>query len=113
MKKQCVQTSLLATMPYRRVPATAASSLLLLAHTRKRKGERKACECRGGQSLQREIGRLRAALRTVAGVTATQRGFALVPRIAPEVVEVVEAIEAQGVLDEFQAAVLEEQARDA
>jgi len=30
-----------------------------------------------------------------------------------EVVEVVEAIEAQGVLDEFQAAVLEEQARDA
>lgn len=32
---------------------------------------------------------------------------------AVEVVEVVEAIEAQGALDEFQAAVLEEQARDA
>ncbi|MEA2465865.1 MAG: hypothetical protein QOJ98_3612 [Acidobacteriota bacterium] len=36
--------------------------------------------------LRVEIGRLRAALRPVADVTATKRGFALVPRSAREVV---------------------------
>jgi len=50
--------------------------------------------------LRVEIGRLRAALRTVAGVTATQRGFALVPRSAPEVVVLAHPVE------EKQAAVL-------
>ncbi|MBU6960371.1 helix-turn-helix domain-containing protein [Pseudomonas sp. CVAP len=50
--------------------------------------------------LRVEIGRLRAALRTVAGVTATKRGFALVPRSAPEVVVLARPVE------EKQAAVL-------
>jgi tetratricopeptide (TPR) repeat protein len=36
--------------------------------------------------LRVEIGRLRQALRTMAGVTATKQGFALVPRHAREVV---------------------------
>jgi hypothetical protein len=36
--------------------------------------------------LRVEIGRLRAALRTLAGVSATRRGFALAPRRAREVV---------------------------
>lgn len=36
--------------------------------------------------LRVEVGRLRAALRTLAAVTATQRGFALIPRLAAEVV---------------------------
>ena len=36
--------------------------------------------------LRVEIGRLRAELRTLAGVTATKRGFALTPRRAREVV---------------------------
>jgi hypothetical protein len=36
--------------------------------------------------LRVEIGRLRKALRTMAGVTATKQGFALVPRRAREVV---------------------------
>ena len=36
--------------------------------------------------LRVEVGRLRMALRTLAGVTATQRGFALVPRRARDVV---------------------------
>jgi hypothetical protein len=36
--------------------------------------------------LRVEVGRLRLALRTLAGVTATQRGFVLVPRSALEVV---------------------------
>src|SRR5213593_1445340 len=36
--------------------------------------------------LRVEIGRLRTALRTLAGVTATKRGFALAPRRAREVV---------------------------
>jgi hypothetical protein len=36
--------------------------------------------------LRVELGRLRAALKTLAGVSATQRGFALVPRRATEVV---------------------------
>ena len=35
--------------------------------------------------LRVEIGRLRAALRTLAVISATQRGFALAPRRAPEV----------------------------
>ncbi|TVT86166.1 helix-turn-helix domain-containing protein [Pseudomonas sp. H3(2019)] len=50
--------------------------------------------------LRVELGRLRAALRTVAGVTATKRGFALVPRNAPEVVVLARPVE------EKQAAVL-------
>jgi hypothetical protein len=36
--------------------------------------------------LRVEIGRLRSALRTLAGVSATKRGFTLAPRRAPEVV---------------------------
>jgi hypothetical protein len=36
--------------------------------------------------LRVEVGRLRAKLRTLAGVSATKRGFALVPRRAREVV---------------------------
>jgi hypothetical protein len=36
--------------------------------------------------LRVEVGRLRAVLRTLAGVSATKRGFALVPRRAREVV---------------------------
>jgi hypothetical protein len=36
--------------------------------------------------LRVEVGRLRVALRTLAGVTATKRGFVLVPRSAREVV---------------------------
>jgi hypothetical protein len=36
--------------------------------------------------LRVEVGRLRVALRTLAGVTATNRGFVLVPRRSPEVV---------------------------
>ncbi|EXF92742.1 hypothetical protein HK44_003230 [Pseudomonas fluorescens HK44] len=50
--------------------------------------------------LRVEVGRLRAALRTVAGVTATKHGFALVPRSAPEVVVLARPVE------EKQAAVL-------
>ncbi|MGE8096666.1 helix-turn-helix domain-containing protein [Pseudomonas fluorescens] len=50
--------------------------------------------------LRVEVGRLRAALRTVAGVTATKRGFALVPRSALEVVVLARPVE------EKQAAVL-------
>ena len=36
--------------------------------------------------LRVEVGRLRTVLRALAGVSATKRGFALVPRSAPEVV---------------------------
>ncbi|MEJ2388855.1 MAG: hypothetical protein P8Y27_16585 [Chromatiaceae bacterium] len=36
--------------------------------------------------LRVETGRLRAALQTLAGVSATERGFALIPRRAGEVV---------------------------
>jgi hypothetical protein len=43
--------------------------------------------------LRVEIGRLRAALRTVAGVTATKRGFALVPRRAREAVVLARPVE--------------------
>ncbi|WP_347929598.1 helix-turn-helix domain-containing protein [Pseudomonas helvetica] len=50
--------------------------------------------------LRVEVGRLRAALRTVAGLTATKRGFALVPRSAAEVVVLARPVE------EKQAAVL-------
>ena len=45
--------------------------------------------------LRVEIGRLRAALRTVANVSATQRGFALVPRRAREVVVLARPVEAE------------------
>jgi DNA-binding transcriptional ArsR family regulator len=43
--------------------------------------------------LRVEIGRLRAALRTLAGVSATQRGFVLVPRGAGEVVVLARPVE--------------------
>ncbi|HTU79063.1 MAG TPA: hypothetical protein VMF09_09925 [Solirubrobacteraceae bacterium] len=43
--------------------------------------------------LRVEIGRLRAALRTLAGVSATKRGFALVPRRAREVVVLARPVE--------------------
>jgi hypothetical protein len=36
--------------------------------------------------LRTEIGRLRAAIRTLAGVSATAQGFALMPRRAREIV---------------------------
>jgi hypothetical protein len=45
--------------------------------------------------LRVEIGRLRAALRTLAGVSATERGFALVPRRAREVVVLARPVEEQ------------------
>lgn len=43
--------------------------------------------------LRVEVGRLRAALRSLAGVTATKRGFALAPRRATEVVVLARPIE--------------------
>jgi hypothetical protein len=43
--------------------------------------------------LRVEIGRLRTALRTLAGVSATKRGFALVPRRAPEIVVLARPVE--------------------
>lgn len=45
--------------------------------------------------LRVEVGRLRAALRPLAGVTATKRGFALVPLCAPEVVVLARPVEEQ------------------
>jgi len=50
--------------------------------------------------LRVEVGRLRKALRTLAGVNATKHGFALVPRRADEVVVLARAV------DEEHAAVL-------
>ena len=43
--------------------------------------------------LRVEVGRLRALLRPVAGVSATERGFALVPRRAPQVVVLARPVE--------------------
>jgi hypothetical protein len=43
--------------------------------------------------LRVEIGRLRTALRTLAGVSATKRGFALVPRRAREIVVLARPVE--------------------
>jgi hypothetical protein len=43
--------------------------------------------------LRVEIGRLRTALRTLAGVSATKRGFALVPRHAREIVVLARPVE--------------------
>ncbi|MBE0530948.1 MAG: helix-turn-helix domain-containing protein, partial [Rhodospirillales bacterium] len=43
--------------------------------------------------LRVEVGRLRAALRTLAGVSATTRGFALAPSRAPEIVVLARPIE--------------------
>src|SRR5204863_3001788 len=43
--------------------------------------------------LRVEVGRLRAVLRTLAGVSATKRGFALVPRRAREVVVLAPPVE--------------------
>jgi hypothetical protein len=43
--------------------------------------------------LRVEIGRLRTVLRTLAGVSATKRGFALVPRRAREVVVLARPVE--------------------
>jgi hypothetical protein len=43
--------------------------------------------------LRVEIGRLRAALRTLAGVSATKRGFALAPHRAREVVVLARPVE--------------------
>ena len=43
--------------------------------------------------LRVEIGRLRMVLRTVAGVSATKRGFALVPRRAREVLVLARPVE--------------------
>ncbi len=45
--------------------------------------------------LRVEIGRLRTALRTLAGVSATKRGFALAPRRACEVVVLARPVEEQ------------------
>ena len=45
--------------------------------------------------LRVEIGRLRVELRTLADVSATQRGFALAPRRAPDVVVLAPPIEEQ------------------
>jgi hypothetical protein len=43
--------------------------------------------------LRVEIGRVRRALRTLAGITATKRGFALSPRLARDVVVLAQPIE--------------------
>jgi hypothetical protein len=43
--------------------------------------------------LRVEVGRLRRVLRTLAGVSATKRGFALKPRRAPEVVVLARPVE--------------------
>jgi tetratricopeptide (TPR) repeat protein len=45
--------------------------------------------------LRVEVGRLRTELRTLAGVSATKRGFALVPRRAHEVVVLARPVEEQ------------------
>jgi len=45
--------------------------------------------------LRVEVGRLRSVLRTLAGVSATKRGFALVPRRAREVVVLAPPLEEQ------------------
>jgi hypothetical protein len=45
--------------------------------------------------LRVEVGRLRRALRPLAGVSATQRGFALAPRRAPEVIVLARPVEEQ------------------
>src|SRR5271169_1392096 len=45
--------------------------------------------------LRVEVGRLRTALRTMAGVIATKRGFALMPRHASEVVVLARPVEEQ------------------
>ena len=45
--------------------------------------------------LRVEVGRLRTVLRTLAGVSATKRGFALVPRRAREVVVLARPVEEQ------------------
>jgi hypothetical protein len=45
--------------------------------------------------LRVEAGRLRTALRTLAGVAATKRGFALTPRRAPEVVVLAPPVEGE------------------
>jgi hypothetical protein len=45
--------------------------------------------------LRVEVGRLRVELRLLADVSATQRGFALVPRRAPEVVVLAPPVEEQ------------------
>jgi hypothetical protein len=45
--------------------------------------------------LRVEIGRLRAALRTLAGVSATSQGFALVPRRTREIVVLARPVEEQ------------------
>jgi hypothetical protein len=45
--------------------------------------------------LRVELGRLREALRLIAGVVATPRGFALVPRVAREVVVLARPVEEQ------------------
>src|SRR5207245_6031715 len=45
--------------------------------------------------LRVEVGRLRTVLRTLAGVSATKRGFALAPRRAREVVVLARPVEAE------------------
>jgi DNA-binding transcriptional ArsR family regulator len=45
--------------------------------------------------LRVEVGRLRTLLRTLAGVSATKRGFALAPRRASEVVVLARPVEEQ------------------
>ncbi len=45
--------------------------------------------------LRVEMGRLRRVLRTLAGVTATKRGFSLTPRRAPDVVVLAQPVEDQ------------------
>jgi hypothetical protein len=45
--------------------------------------------------LRVEIGRLRRMLRTVAGITATRQGFALIPRRARKIVVLAQPIDEQ------------------
>ena len=55
-------------------------------------GARRADESHRAR-LRVEVGRLRTMLRTLAGVSATKRGFALAPRRAPEIVVLARPVE--------------------
>jgi hypothetical protein len=55
-------------------------------------GAKHADESHRGR-LRVEVGRLRAALRTIASISATKRGFALVPRRGGEVVVIARPVE--------------------
>jgi hypothetical protein len=71
-------------------PADAARSTLLARAFRAKHADESH-----RARLRVEVGRLRTMVRTLAGVTATKRGFALVPRHAREVVVLARPVEEQ------------------